>query len=76
MTPEEQRRKNNSNVVKQTLLKKIPSTMPRNTVLHRTKLLQYISPDNLSSGTKYGYLQRERRGFYIITTKLDEQEES
>lgn len=74
MTRREQRLKNTKNTVKQTLQKKC-ADLPRNTPFKRKELPQ-LSDSNLASGTKYGFLEKPRYGYYIITTKLDEQEES
>lgn len=74
MTHREQCIQNAKSAVKQTLQKKC-ANLPRNTLFKRKELTQ-LSDSNLASGTKYGFLEKPRYGYYIITTKLDEQEES
>lgn len=68
-----QRLDNNAMEVKKTLQKRLIN-VPRNELIKKKDLGQYLNDKNCTSGVKYGFLEKPKYGYYIITSKLDEED--
>lgn len=65
----QQRLNNNEQRVFNTLEPKLRS-LPRGVAIPRKEMLLYIEKANLTSGVKYGFLEKPSHGNYMITSKL------